>query len=916
MDTFMIRKIFSARRRKGWLAGGLVVAAFLGYALIFHIIFPFTGSMAASLAIIPVLWAGWRLGARAGMAAGVFSYFLNGALLSLAGMSAAESFFNWAGILGTALIVLMGAGAGHGHAVTARLAEQIKENKAAEAALRGSEEKVRRLLAGLPVGIYQSTPEGELLFANAALANLLGYAGSESLLANNVKELYVEEEQRERWKRQIDEEGIVREFQVALRRRDGSTFWAEDNAHIVRDEQGRVAYYEGSLMDISARKRAEQAVLASEAKYRNLMHNIPQRVFNKDTNLVYIAANPSYARDFNLAPEDFVGKTDFDFFPAELAEKYRADDRQVLQTGMPIDLEEDYYHNGNKRTVKTVKAPVYDDRGEISGILGLFWDITERKEMEEALRRSEQRYYGLFEHSPVSLWEEDFSQVKEIVDRLKSAGVDDFERYFADHPEAVRQCMASIGVMDVNRATLDLYRAASKDELLSNLSRVITASTEDMFREELVAIAAGERVFASEGKNCTLAGETLDIQLSWSVAPGYEETYGKVFVSIVDVTERKRAEQGLQGQKAKAEALVEISQALSLAGLEPEVIEDIIVRRTAQVTGDACLLTLVSAEDGSMHVAGWHHPDPQVGELMEQRLTGTPKQPGEGAIRQLLKSGRPVVWPAVCLEELGELGDPELEAFLYHYGAQSLLIMPLVSEGRVMGTLGMARNRPGDPYTEECLAFMQHLSGQAALTITNARLHELVRQQARSDPLTGVYNRRHFFNLAKQEFKRSERNGAPLSMILLDVDYFKEINDTYGHNSGDQVLQYVAEQCRTNIRPTDVVGRFGGDEFTILLPETDLAGARCLAERLRTIIAATPVEADKTPLPVTISLGVARKSAETSSLVALIHKVDEAMYAAKRAGRNRMACLEWTFGGFTLESAQDSKDGDVKLNIT
>ncbi|MEJ2659724.1 MAG: ABC transporter substrate binding protein, partial [Desulfobacteraceae bacterium] len=143
-----------------------------------------------------------------------------------------------------------------------------------------------------------------------------------------------------------------------------------------------------SFRDITERKRAEERVRRSEAKYRNLLENIPQKIFYKDRNSVYAAVNPSYAKDLGVLPEDIVGKTDCDFFPDELADKYRTDDQRVMAQGATEELDESYSSGGEEKSVHTVKAPVYDENGTITGVLGIFWDITDRKRAEEKLQQA------------------------------------------------------------------------------------------------------------------------------------------------------------------------------------------------------------------------------------------------------------------------------------------------------------------------------------------------------------------------------------------------------------------------------------------------------------------------------------------------------------------------------------------------
>jgi len=158
-----------------------------------------------------------------------------------------------------------------------------------------------------------------------------------------------------------------------------------------------------------------------------------------------------------------------------------------------------------------------------------------------------------------------------------------------------------------------------------------------------------------------------------------------------------------------------------------------------------------------------------------------------------------------------------------------------------------------------------------------------------TDPLTGIFNRRHFYTLAEREWQRSRRAGGPLSVILFDVDHFKAVNDTCGHQVGDQVLQTLTGRCQKILRVYDVIGRYGGEEFVILLPETNLVRARLVGERLRAAVAEQPFETSAGPARVTISVGVAcLEPQDELTLDKLIDQADQAMYEAKRLGRNQV----------------------------
>jgi len=171
-------------------------------------------------------------------------------------------------------------------------------------------------------------------------------------------------------------------------------------------------------------------------------------------------------------------------------------------------------------------------------------------------------------------------------------------------------------------------------------------------------------------------------------------------------------------------------------------------------------------------------------------------------------------------------------------------------------------------------------------------LQEGLEFQAHIDYLTGLPNRRHFLELAERELARTRRSGVAFSALMLDIDHFKKINDTYGHQVGDVVLRKLSEVCRKTLRDIDIIGRWGGEEFAILLPGSDGKKAREVAERLRHAIAAAKVQLERgLPLRITVSIGVAPLAASEANIDVLLNEADQALYAAKRDGRNRVIAV-------------------------
>jgi len=180
------------------------------------------------------------------------------------------------------------------------------------------------------------------------------------------------------------------------------------------------------------------------------------------------------------------------------------------------------------------------------------------------------------------------------------------------------------------------------------------------------------------------------------------------------------------------------------------------------------------------------------------------------------------------------------------------------------------------------------LYGFVRLSQQLARAEAQLKTIAAEDPLTGLLNRRRFLELADVEWARARRHGRPQSLLLLDVDGFKAVNDRHGHLAGDETLRQLASACRTCLRRTDLLGRYGGDEFIVLLPETEEPGAMLMAERIRRTIEGAPPSAGSGAVRITVSIGVAARRDGLEALDAMIAQADAALYAAKSAGRNRV----------------------------
>ncbi len=239
--------------------------------------------------------------------------------------------------------------------------------------------------------------------------------------------------------------------------------------------------------------------------------------------------------------------------------------------------------------------------------------------------------------------------------------------------------------------------------------------------------------------------------------------------------------------------------------------------------------------------------------------------------------------------------DTSMEKRFLHYKSEELkekssfLSIPLTYKGEVCGVINFGRSGTAG-FTLSDVKMLTLVANQVALAIANARLYTKTRELSVTDELTGVHNRRHFQQMLQMEWKRAVRFERPLSLVMLDIDHFKDYNDTYLHVEGDKVLKGIGRILRTNLREVDTVARFGGEEFVLLLPDTDKHGAIAAAEKVRKLVEQERFVSDKgePTRPVTISCGVATYPDDVNQMEDLIDHADIALYKAKSGGRNQV----------------------------
>jgi len=737
-----------------------------------------------------------------------------------------------------------------------KIPKEVSERKRVEETYRMLEKAAEQSIDGIAV----ADMKGIIRFANRTWAKMHGY-GTEELLGKHLRIFHTKEQMRKDvrpFNEQVKKKGF-HHGEVGHLRKDGTVFLTWMSTSVLKDEKGNLIGILGIARDITERKQIEETLQRSESQYRTTLNSMADAIHVVDNKLRLILFNAAFEewnKELNLET-DVIGKTIFEVFPF-LPERVRDEYHMVFESGK-VFVTEEHTRVGDKDFItETRKIPIFKEKRVIQ-VATIIRDITECKRAGEELRKSEERFGQVAENALEWIWEVDnnglYTYASPIAEKVLGYKPEEIigKKYFYDffHPK---------------------YRQGLKKKAFEVFAK------KQPFREFI------NRNVHKNGKTVWLSTSGVPILDEKGNFLGYRG-------ADTDITERKQAEEQQNTMTKCMRAIVKVADELIAC---PDI--EIIFRKAVEFGREKLGLErcAIFIEEKN-YMQGTYGTD-RYGRTTDEHKNQSIK---DKVWMRRLKMLRPQDPRWVVVEE------PYIEwdnNETVQIGEGWIVVTPIQSANRSIGVFVNDTAITGavlDKMQQEILAVFCSLLGdiierkraEKELEISNKELlksNRRLKQLALRDSHTGLYNHRYLSEAIETEFYRARRYKHSLSVIMLDLDYFKSINDVYGHQFGDLVLRQFARQLKRKVRKYDILIRFGGEEFIVISPGIDRSTALTLAQRLLEDITACNFGNKEYNVKLKLSIGVASYPEDRIvKAMDLIELVDQVLSKAKVDGGDR-----------------------------
>lgn len=673
------------------------------------------------------------------------------------------------------------------------------------------------LFEHLPIGAYRIAADGNLWHVNAALLKLNGYNTEHEMrshVGGEVPNPYAIAARRQEFLGLLYSQDSVINFESEMVRfRTGEHWWAREHAHTVRNADGTLLYYEGTIEDITQERAAQRRMDQRESLLHNVLQTIPDHVWLKDTNGVYLTCNEAFAEKLNIRPSDLIGTRDVDWVSPDVAQQFIATDQLAMRTGTSVTFEEGYASEINPQAElhEVVKTPMRDKHGQIIGVLGMARSIQQRKDAEALLRDTTEQLELAIMGADLGRWNHDLTHEK---------------GYFLDE----RSCKM------LGRDPRESEKGRAWGHLIhpDDLTATLQAMRAHL-SGQATAYEVDYRARHTNGQWIWLSSRGKVVQFDREGNPQ------RMVGTLMDISGRKQAEAELRATQSELQA--------TLNALPDQLFE---------LSSDGRYRAVHSRDEEDTVYA----PKFILNKLVTEVLPKDASDAFLAALREAQRLGR-----STGHQYRLEL-TPEKQWF------ELTVVRKPTEPGEEERFIAIARDITERKITEEAIQYL-----------------------AFHDSLTGLPNRRLFNDRLHSALVSSHRQQQHGALMFLDLDKFKQLNDTHGHDVGDLMLQEVARRLLQNIRAVDTVARLGGDEFVVLIQalSADQQEARMHASTVGHKILASMNEpyllSDRhhTTSP---SIGIALFNGEHVPPAEILKQADIAMYQAKSLGRNTLCFYE------------------------